>query len=148
MRAFIVPKGLFDCLATLAHRSWVCVKALLHSLEQMLMLPPRNSPLWPGCALRLERTILTGCGPIAPQHLAVFFVCIAIRQSLPWTAIGVFFRQIRKVLFTEALLRLGDLPRSTTRVDEIGQGPSTVEMRATSADCRIEALHALDANST
>ena len=27
-------EGTFDCLATLAHRFWVCVKALLHSLEQ------------------------------------------------------------------------------------------------------------------
>ena len=26
-------EGMFDCLATLAHRFWVCVKALLHSLE-------------------------------------------------------------------------------------------------------------------
>jgi threonyl-tRNA synthetase len=42
---------MFDCLATLAHRFWVCVKALLHSLKQMLMLPPCNSPLWSGCAL-------------------------------------------------------------------------------------------------
>src|ERR1700676_38099 len=74
----------------------------------MLMLPSRNPPLWPGRALRLERTILTGCGPVTPQHLAVFFVSIAIRQSLPsWTAIGVLLRQIRKVLLTEAPVRFG-----------------------------------------
>src|SRR5262245_31749843 len=98
---------MFDSLATLAHRLWVCVKALLHSLEQILMLPPRNSPLWPGCALRFERTILTGCGPVASQHFAVFFVCIAIRQLLPgWTAIGILLWQIDKVLLTEAAVRL------------------------------------------
>src|ERR1700754_683473 len=74
----------------------------------MLMLPSRNPPLWPGCALRFERTILTGCGPVTPQHLAIFFSCIAIRQSLPsWTAIGVLLRQIGKVLLTEAPLRFG-----------------------------------------
>src|SRR6187551_4087963 len=73
----------------------------------MLMLPSRNPPLWPGCALRFERTILTGCGPVT-QHLAIFFICIAIRQSLPsWTAIGVLLWQIRKVLLTEAPLRFG-----------------------------------------
>src|ERR1044072_9784871 len=74
----------------------------------MLMLPSRNPPLWPGCALRCEQTILTGCGPVTPQHLAIFFVCIAIRQSLPsGTAIGVLLWQIRKVLLTEAPLRFG-----------------------------------------
>jgi hypothetical protein len=58
--------------------------------------------------LRFERTILTGCGPVTPQHLAVFFVCIAIRQSLPrWTAVGILLWQIRKVLLTEAPLRFG-----------------------------------------
>ena len=35
----------------LAHGLWVCIKALLHSLEQMLMLPSDNPPLWPGRAL-------------------------------------------------------------------------------------------------
>src|SRR5258705_9671811 len=69
---------MLDCLATLAHGLWVCIKALLHSLEQMLMFPTHNPPLWPGRALRFERTILTGCGPVTPQPLAVFFVCIAI----------------------------------------------------------------------
>jgi len=36
MQVFIVPN----------HGSWVCVKALLHSLEQMLALPSCNPPLW------------------------------------------------------------------------------------------------------
>src|ERR1700730_10710705 len=58
--------------------------------------------------MRLQRTILTGCGPVTPQHLAVFFVCIAIRQSLlSWTAIGVLLRQIYKVLLAEAAISLG-----------------------------------------
>ena len=30
---------MFDRLATLAHGLWVCIKPLLHSFEQMLMLP-------------------------------------------------------------------------------------------------------------
>src|SRR5258705_6579965 len=93
--SFHRAERMLDRLATLAHGLWVCIKALLHSLEQMLMLPSGNPPLWPGRALRFERTILTGCGPVAPQHLAVFFVGIAIRQSLlSWTAIGVVPWQI------------------------------------------------------
>src|SRR5206468_9309561 len=55
---------MLDRLATQAHGLWVCIKALLHSFEQMLMLPSRNPPLWPCRALRFERTILTSCGPV------------------------------------------------------------------------------------
>jgi hypothetical protein len=36
---------MLDCLSTLTHRFWVCIKALLHSLEQMLVLPARHPPL-------------------------------------------------------------------------------------------------------
>ena len=57
---------MLDFLATPAHGVWVCIKALLHSSEQMLMLPSRNPPLWPCRALRSKRTILTSCGPVAP----------------------------------------------------------------------------------
>src|SRR4029434_6733311 len=96
---------------------WVCIKPLLHSLKQMLMLPSRNPPLWPCRALRFEGAFLTGCGPVAPQHLAVFLARKAIWQPLPsWTAIGVFLRQIGKVLLTEAPLRFG------ARRQRLGQG--------------------------
>ena len=99
---------MLDGLPTLAHGFRVCIQALLHSVEQRLMLPSCNTALRPCCALRFERTILTGCGPVAPQHLALFFVCIAIWQPLPSrTAIGVLLRQIDKVLLTEAPIRLG-----------------------------------------
>ena len=39
--------GQLDRLATLAHGLWICIKALLHGFEQMLMLPSWNPPLWP-----------------------------------------------------------------------------------------------------
>lgn len=98
---------MLDCFSTLAHRFWVCVKALLYSLKQMLMLPASNSSLWPGCALRFQRTVLTSRGPVAPQHFAVFFVCIAIGQSRPSrAAIDVLLRQVDKVLLSEAAIPL------------------------------------------
>jgi hypothetical protein len=43
---------MLDCLSTLAHGLWVCIEALLHSVEQMLMLPSWNPPLWPICGSR------------------------------------------------------------------------------------------------
>src|SRR5215813_2125881 len=82
----------------------------------MLVLPPCNPPLWPWRTLGFERTSLTGRGPVTPQHLAIFFVCVAIGQSLPCrTAIGVLFRQICEVLFAEASARL------STRCQRFGQ---------------------------
>src|SRR5262249_61195888 len=71
---------MLDCLATLAHGLWVCIKALLHSLEQMFILPSRNPPLWPGRALCFERTILSGRGPGASSEIAVLFVLIVYRM--------------------------------------------------------------------
>jgi hypothetical protein len=72
------------------------------------MLPSWNPPLWPRRALGFERTILTGCGPVAPYLLAVFLARKAIWQLLPSrTAIGVLLVQIDKVLLAEAPIRLG-----------------------------------------
>ena len=42
---------MFDRLSALTHGFWICIKTLLHGFEQMLMLPPCNSPLGPGRAL-------------------------------------------------------------------------------------------------
>jgi hypothetical protein len=81
---------MLDCLPALAHRFGVCIKALLHSFEQMLILPSRNPPLWPRRAPGFERTILTGRGPVAAHPLAFFLIREAISQALASrTAIGV-----------------------------------------------------------
>jgi len=36
---------MLDRLSTLAHGLWICIKALLHGFERMLMLRSRNPPL-------------------------------------------------------------------------------------------------------
>ena len=46
-------KGMLGCLATLAHRVRVLIEALLHGLEQVLMLPSRDSSLLTCRAARL-----------------------------------------------------------------------------------------------
>ena len=43
------------------------VAAVLYGLEQVLMPPSCNSPLWPVVALRFERTSLTGGGPLVSR---------------------------------------------------------------------------------
>src|SRR6516164_5407757 len=103
--SFHRAERMFDGLPALAHGLWVCVKALLHGFEQMLMLPSWNPPLWPCGALGFERTILTACGPVAPYMLSIFLARKAIWQLLAGrTAIGVFLGQIDKVLLAEAAI--------------------------------------------
>lgn len=108
MRAFIVPIG---CSIVSRRRriasgfasSRCCTASSRSSCSHRV-----NPSLRSGRALGFDRTILTGVSPVTPQHLVGFFVCIAIRQSLPGRAtIGVFLGQIDKVLLTEASVRLG-----------------------------------------
>src|SRR5262245_2019789 len=99
---------MLDRLSALAHRFGVCIKALLHCFEQMLMLPPWNPPLRPRGAFGFDPTISTGCGPVAPYQFAVLLAREAIWQLLSSRAtIGVFLCQIDKVLFAEAPVRFG-----------------------------------------
>jgi hypothetical protein len=74
---------MLDGLSTLAHCFWICIKTLLYSIEQMLMLPSRDPPLWPGRTLGFKRTISTGIGPVAPYPFASFLAREAIWQLLP-----------------------------------------------------------------
>src|SRR5262249_26975148 len=94
---------MLDSLATKAHSERVRIEPLLHGVEQVLVLPSRDPSLGPRRALGVVRTILTGVGPAARQDLVGLFVFIAIRHPLAGrTTIGVFLRQIDKVLLTEA----------------------------------------------
>ena len=72
---------MLDRLATLAHGLRIGIEALLHGLEQMLVLPSRNPSFRPCRALRFERALRTCRGPVAPQHLASFLVRIAITTA-------------------------------------------------------------------
>src|SRR5437762_151278 len=72
----------------------------------MLMLPARDPPLRSCRAKGFERAVWTCRCPVAPQHLAGFFVRIAIWQPLAsWTAVNILFGQISEVLLAEAPLR-------------------------------------------
>src|SRR6266481_5003855 len=67
---------MLDCLATQAHGLWVCIKALLHSLEQMLMLPSRDAAFFACGALIFDCAGLAGIRPVAAHLLPVFLVGI------------------------------------------------------------------------
>jgi hypothetical protein len=88
----IEPDGQIASCAKLAATS-ACPRSWVLWRVRRFVTP---SSTWP--RPHVERTILTGCGPVTPQPLAVFFVCIAIRQSLPsWTEIGVLLWQLFEV---------------------------------------------------
>src|SRR5271156_5123695 len=117
---------MLDCLATLAHSERVRIKALLHSVEQMLMLPSWKPSLWPCRALRFERTTLTGCGPVAPYPLAIFLASKAISQLLPSRApISIFLRQIDKVLFAEPRRSITHNPLAEATLQEASPNPGS-----------------------
>jgi hypothetical protein len=63
---FQSAEGMFDRLPALPHGLGVLVEAPLRRLQYMLVLPARNPPLLAGSALRFERTVTAGIGPIAP----------------------------------------------------------------------------------
>jgi hypothetical protein len=48
---------MLDRLATQAHGERVHIEALLHCIDQVLVLPSRDPPFWPGRALGFERAI-------------------------------------------------------------------------------------------
>jgi hypothetical protein len=99
---------MLDGLATLAHGERVRIKALLHGIEQVFMLPSWNSPLRPCRALGLERKILTGAGPVAPYPFAIFHAGKTIWQLLSSrTSMSVCLQQIDKVQLAETAIRLG-----------------------------------------
>src|SRR5262249_40883120 len=73
-------EGVFGGFAALAHGLWVLVEALLHGLQYMLMLPPRNAPLRTCRAARLEWAVAARIGPIAPQFLPLLLVRVVVLQ--------------------------------------------------------------------
>src|SRR5262249_21358936 len=97
---------MLDRLAPLAHGLRVRIETLLYGVEQMLMLPPCDTPLRPCRALRFERALGTCRRPVASQYLASFLVRVAIGQPLArWTAIDVLLGDVDEVLSAIATIR-------------------------------------------
>src|SRR5207244_6515468 len=108
-------EGMLDRLTALAHCLRVLIETLLHSFEQVFVLPSRDAPLWSLGTLRFERAARACRRPIAAQRLAVLLVRITIGQLLARrAAVDILRRSLNKVLIAEEAIRLrarGHRPR-------------------------------------
>src|SRR6266516_2257584 len=98
---------MLDRLTALAHCLRVLIETLLHSFEQVFVLPSRDAPLRSLGTLRFERAARACRRPIAAQRLAVLLVRITIGQLLARrAAVDILHPQIDEVLLAEAAIRL------------------------------------------
>src|SRR3974377_978708 len=98
---------MFGRLATLAHGLRVLVEALLHGLQDMLMLPAGDASLHAARAATLECTVAACICPIAPQLLPIFLLRVVVLELFAsWTAIHIFVVEIDEVLLAETTLCL------------------------------------------
>jgi hypothetical protein len=58
------PKRMLNSLATGAHHLGGVIQAGLHGIEDVLMFPTGDRPLWTGSALILDRSTLTVRTPV------------------------------------------------------------------------------------
>jgi hypothetical protein len=73
---------MLDRLAPLAHFLRVLVESALDGFENMLMLPARDPSLLAGGAAVLDSAALAGASPIAAQDQPIFFIRVAVSESL------------------------------------------------------------------
>jgi hypothetical protein len=80
-----------DRLAPLTHGVRIFVEPLLHGLDNLLVLPPRDATLFARRALGLNWACTTRVGPITAKFLAVLLSCKPIRKFLTRrAAINIF----------------------------------------------------------
>src|SRR5260370_8562679 len=65
---------MLDRLAACTHRIRIFVQARLHSIDNILLLPPRDAALRSLRALSLQRAGAARVGPVAAQDQSIFFV--------------------------------------------------------------------------
>ncbi len=94
---------MFSGLAPLAHGIRVSAEALLHGLQDVLILPAGDASLLASGTASLERAVAARIGPIAPQLLPVLLVRVVVLELLASrTAIDIIVAKIDKVLLAES----------------------------------------------
>src|SRR5664279_6618839 len=98
---------MLDRLATSTHCIRISVQARLHSINNILVLPPLNSTLRSLRALSLQRAGAARVGPIAVQDQSFFLVREVVGELLTGrTNVDVLFTHIAKILLAKAAFRL------------------------------------------
>ena len=92
-------EGALDRLTTHAHRLRVLIETLLHSVEQVFVLPSRDASLGSRRALRFKRATRAGRRPIAAQCSASFYRVQLLARG---TAVDILRRH--EVVLAEAAI--------------------------------------------
>src|SRR5450756_1846203 len=94
-------------LAASTHRIRISVQARLHSIDNILVLPPRDATLRSLRALSLQRAGAAGAGPVAAQDQSIFLVREVVGELLIGrTNVNVLLSHVAEILFAEAAFRL------------------------------------------
>lgn len=98
----MVPNGMLNCLTPLAHFLRMLIKAALHGVNQMFMLPTRDTSLLACGAFVPDGATLADVGPVPAQNQAIFLVRVAIGQRLAGrTNLHVRFGNAAEVLLSK-----------------------------------------------
>jgi hypothetical protein len=103
----MVPKGMLDCLAPLAHLLRMLVEASLDCLENMLVLPTCDPTLLAGGATVLDGAAPASIGRVPEQDLSIFLGCEGVSEPFAGrTNVDVLLDEVPEVLLAEASFRL------------------------------------------
>ena len=103
----MVPNGMLDGLAPLAHLLRMLVEPPLHRFENVLMLPSGDASLLCGGAGILDGATLADIGPVAAQDQSVFLGCGMVAEPFTGgTNVNVLISHVAEVLLAEAPFRL------------------------------------------
>src|SRR5674476_538923 len=98
---------MLDRLATSKHCIRISVQARLHSINNILVLPPLDATLRSLRALSLQRAGAARVGPVVVQDQSIFLVREVVGELLTsWTNVNVLFCHIAEILLAEAAFRL------------------------------------------
>src|ERR1035441_991952 len=100
-------KRMLDRLATSTHCIRISVQARLHSINNILVLPPLDATLRSLRALSLQRAGAARVGPVVVQDQSIFLVREVVGELLTGrTNVDVLLSHVAEILLAEAAFRL------------------------------------------
>src|SRR5665811_1980188 len=102
-------KRMFDRLATSTHCIRISVQARLHSIDNILVLPPLDATLRSLRALSLQRAGAARVGTVVVQDQSVFLVREVVGELLTGrTNVDVLLSHVAEILLADCLLYTSD----------------------------------------